>query len=186
MRTLHMSKRFSAAAPLVAVGALVLGGCTALTKDTLVRDNTRPATTVVSHCSGSEWMDNSMVAVVPIPIVAFASPTQELNEITTDDVLKRCGPPAQLANRHVEVDRGLCVPLTLTRLITLGVWHWCPADVSWDADVTTPAPVATAPIAPPAAEPRAEYGAPARPNDFNVPSRPTNDYDTSHATSGVR
>ena len=50
-------------------------------------------------------MDNSMIAVVPVPIVAFASLTQELNEITPDDVLRRCGPPDQLANRHVEVDR---------------------------------------------------------------------------------
>src|SRR5438552_8747581 len=120
--------------------ALVLAGCTALTRDVLVKESAHPKPAVVSHCSGSEWMDNSMIAVVPIPIVAFASPTQELNDITTDDVLKRCGPPERLANRHVEVNRGLCVPLTLTRLITLGVWHWCPADVSYDADATAPAP----------------------------------------------
>ena len=119
--------------------ALVLAGCTALTRDVLVKESAHPKPAVVSHCSGSEWMDNSMIAVVPIPIVAFASPTQEINDITTDGVLQRCGPPERLANRHVEVDRGLCVPLTLTRLITLGVWHWCPADVSWSADVTAPA-----------------------------------------------
>jgi len=119
--------------------ALVLAGCTALTRDVLVKESAQPKPAVVSHCSGSEWMDNSMIAVVPIPIVAFASPTQEINDITTDGVLQRCGPPERLANRHVEVDRGLCVPLTLTRLITLGVWHWCPADVSWSADVTAPA-----------------------------------------------
>src|SRR6059058_2314889 len=101
--------------------ALVLAGCTALTRDVLVKESAHPKPAVVSHCSGSEWMDNSMIAVVPIPIVAFASPTQEINDITTDGVLQRCGPPERLANRHVEVDRGLCVPLTLTRLITLGV-----------------------------------------------------------------
>jgi len=128
--------------PLVSA-AIVLAGCTALTKDVLVKDGGRPATAVVSHCSGNEWMDNSMIAVVPVPIVAFASPTQEVNEITPDEVLRRCGPPEQLVNRHVEVDRGWCVPLTLTRLITLGVWHWCPANVSWDADVTQPASAAS-------------------------------------------
>jgi len=33
-------------------------------------------------------------------------------------------------------------------LISLGVWHWCPADVSWEADVTAPA-AAAAGLAPP-------------------------------------
>ena len=141
------------AAPLV-VAAVVLAGCTALTRDVLVKESAQPKPAVVSHCSGSEWMDNSMIAVVPIPIVAFASPTQEINDITTDGVLQRCGPPERLANRHVEVDRGLCVPLTLTRLITLGVWHWCPADVSWSADVTAPASaVASTASAPPTEAP---------------------------------
>jgi len=140
--------------------ALVLAGCTALTRDVLVKESAHPKPAVVSHCSGSEWMDNSMIAVVPIPIVAFASPTQEINDITTDGVLQRCGPPERLANRHVEVDRGLCVPLTLTRLITLGVWHWCPADVSWSADVTGPAPAVarTAPASESQAQAEPSYG----------------------------
>ena len=139
MMTVRRRIQVGRAAPLVVATALVLAGCTALTRNVLVKESGQPASAVVSHCSGSEWMDNSMIAVVPIPIVAFASPTQELNEITTDDVLRRCGPPERLANRHVEVNRGLCVPLARTRIITLGVWHWCPADVAWDADVTAPA-----------------------------------------------
>ena len=149
MRTSQPRRPSRAAMPLLAAAALMFTGCTALTKDVLVKDAGRPATPVVSHCSGSEWMDNSMIAVVPVPIVAFASPTQELNEITTDDVLRRCGPPDQLTNRHVEVDRSMCVPLTLTRLITLGVWHWCPAEVSYEADVKAPT-TARAPVGAPA------------------------------------
>src|SRR5690348_11555923 len=125
---------------VVATAALMVAGCTALTRDVLVKESGQPAQSVASHCSGSEWMDNSMIAVVPIPIVAFAMPTQELNEIKADDVLRRCGPPERLANREVEVNRGACVPTTLTRLITLGVWHWCPADVTYSADVTAPPP----------------------------------------------
>jgi len=93
-------------------------------------------------------------------------PTQELNEIKTEDVLRRCGPPERLANRSVEVNRGACVPTTLTRLITLGVWHWCPADVTYSADVTLP-PSAVATTPPPAqAQPQAQiepsYGGVAR------------------------
>ncbi len=135
---------------------VLLGGCTALTTDVLVNDAGRPRAPVTAHCGGSEWMDNSMVAVVPIPIFAFASPTQEMNEIKSEDVLQRCGPADRLTNRHVEVDRALCAPLVLTRLISLGVWHWCPADVSWDADVTAPPPPApVAELAPPRTEQRA-------------------------------
>ena len=154
MRTTRSRKQsLPVAGALAAAAMLVLGGCTALTTD-VRKDAGRPvASAVMTHCSGSEWMDNSMVAVVPVPIVAFASPTQELNEINTDDVLRRCGPPERLTNRRVEVGRGWCVPLTLTRLITLGVWHWCPASVSWDADVSAPAPVAAVPPPP---QPRTE------------------------------
>ena len=124
--------------------ALLLVGCAAITHQELVNEagrTARPTTAAVStHCSGTDWMDNSMYAVLPVPIFAFASPTQEMNEITSDDVLKRCGPADRLVNRRVEVDRAWCVPTVLTRLITLGVWHWCPAAVSWDADVVAPAP----------------------------------------------
>ena len=126
-----------------AAAALILSGCTALTTQRLVDERGRPAPATartVSHCSGSEWMDNSMVAVVPIPIIGLGMPTQEINEIKADDVLRKCGPPDRLVNRKVEVDRTACVPTVLTRVISLGVWQWCPADVSWSADVTAPAP----------------------------------------------
>jgi len=132
---------------MVGAAALLLGGCAAVSHQELVNEAGRPAASVVTHCSGSEWMDNSMVAVVPIPLFAFASPTQEINEIRADDVLRRCGPPERLVNRRVEVGRGACIPTVLTRLISLGVWHWCPANVSWDADVTGP-PAATASMEP--------------------------------------
>ena len=49
----------------------------------------------------------------------------------------------------------MCVPTVITRLLTLGIWHWCPANVSYEADVTVPASPAAAGGAP-AAEPRSE------------------------------
>jgi hypothetical protein len=153
------TKRIGRGAELVAAAALVLGGCTALTRQVLVDERARPIppnSTTVSHCSGSEWQDNSMMAVVPIPIIGLGMPTQEINEIKADDVLSKCGPPDRLVNRRVEVDRTACVPTVLTRVISFGVWQWCPANVSWDADVTAPAPAAppTANLAPPAAPQR--------------------------------
>ena len=122
--------------------ALLLSGCTALTRQVLVEDKQPlpPNSTTISHCSGSEWQDNSMMAVVPIPIIGLGMPTQEINEIKADDVLAKCGPADRLANKKVEVDRTLCVPTVLTRVISFGVWQWCPADVSWSADVIQPAP----------------------------------------------
>jgi len=68
-------------------------------------------------------------------------PTREINEVKPEDVLAKCGPPERL-NRRVEVDRTACVPTVLTRLISLGVWQWCPVNGSWAADVTAPAPPA--------------------------------------------
>jgi hypothetical protein len=35
----------------------------------------------------------------------------------------------------VTVNRIGCIPAGLTRIITLGIWQWCPARVSWEADV---------------------------------------------------
>ena len=145
--------RFGRGAQLAAATALFLTGCTALTRQVLVDEQSRPTppnATTVSHCSGSEWEDNSMMAVVPLPIIGLGMPTQEINEIKADDVLSKCGPPERLVNRKVEVDRTACVPTVLTRVISLGVWQWCPANVSWDADVTAPAPPQpTAAITPP-------------------------------------
>jgi hypothetical protein len=133
---------------LAAATALFLAGCTALTTQVLVDEKGRPRPAGTVHCSGSEWTDNSLIAVVPLPIIGLGMPTQELNEIKTDDVLSRCGPADRLTNRHVEVGRGMCVPTVLTRVISLGVWQWCPAHVSWEADVVPPgtrAPAAGAP-----------------------------------------
>jgi hypothetical protein len=138
-------------AVLVAATCVAAAGC-AVTRQELVNRGGQiqptAATTVASHCSGTETMDNSMIAVFPMPILAFASPTQEVNEITADDVLRRCGPADRLANTRVEVDRGWCVPTVVTRLLTLGIWHWCPATVSWAADVTAPPARTTAEAAP--------------------------------------
>ena len=129
-------------------------GCTALTRQVLVDEKAAPRPApVVSHCAGSEWEDNSMMAVVPLPIIGLGMPTQEINEIKADDVLARCGPADRLINRHVEVDRSWCIPTVLTRVFSLGVWHWCPANVSYEADVTAPrapTPVASYPAPPPA------------------------------------
>src|SRR5439155_650924 len=137
---------------MTAAAVLLLSGCTALTTDVLVNETGRPRPALSTHCAGSEWTDNSMIAVVPLPIISYASPTQEINEVKTDDVLSRCGPPDRLTNRRVEVDRSMCVPTVITRLLTLGIWHWCPANVSYEADVTVPASPAAAGGAP-AAEP---------------------------------
>src|SRR5437867_1344196 len=59
------------------------------------------------------------------------------------------------ARLAVEVDRTACVPAVLTRVISLGVWHWCPANVSYEADVMAPEPPQPVASAPPgAAAPR--------------------------------
>ncbi len=110
--------------------SLLLGGCTtALVHD----DVTYPKTG--AHCSGSQGVDDSSIAVLPVPVVAFVVPHANLHEIKADDYLKRCGDPTKLINRKVEVNRIGCIPAGLTRIITLGVWQWCPASVSWEADV---------------------------------------------------
>ena len=145
------------AAQLAGMTALLLvTGCTALTRQVLVDEKGQPRPASTTHCSGSEWMDNSVMAVVPIPIIGLGMPTQEINEITTDDVLSKCGPPDRLVNRHVEVDRTLCVPTVLTRVISFGVWQWCPANVSYEADVKQPEPPPTADLKQLEPEPRAD------------------------------
>jgi len=149
--------RLRTGARLAVALVLSLSGCTALTKQVLVDEQGRTVAgaRTVSHCSGSQWEDNSMIAIVPIPIIGLGMPTREINEISADDVLSKCGPPERLANRHVEVDRTACVPAVLTRVISLGVWHWCPANVSYEADVTAPEPPQPGASVPPgAAAPR--------------------------------
>jgi hypothetical protein len=110
--------------------SLLLAGCTT----TLVHDDVKHPQTG-AHCSGSQGIDNSSIAVLPVPVVAFVVPHANLHDIKADEYLKRCGDPTQLINRKVEVNRTACIPAGLTRIITLGIWQWCPASVSWEADV---------------------------------------------------
>src|SRR3989442_13242039 len=102
------AKHFGRGARLAAATALFLSGCTALTREVLVDERTRPTpsnATTVSHFSGSEWEDNSMMAVVPLPIIGFGMPTQEINKIEADNVLSKCGPLDRLAKLQAQVDR---------------------------------------------------------------------------------
>ena len=75
--------------------------------------------------------------MLPVPVVAFFVPHANLHQTKADDYLRRCGDPTTLINRKVEVNRTACIPAGLTRIITLGIWQWCPASVSWEADVKT-------------------------------------------------
>lgn len=111
--------------------ALITTGCT----KALVKDDVRQIVSSGKHCSGSEWTNDSSLAVLPVPVVAFFVPHFDLHEIKADDYLKRCGESTNLVNRTVEVDRTACIPLGLTRIITLGVFQYCTARVSWDADL---------------------------------------------------
>jgi hypothetical protein len=114
----------------VVIVSFLLTGCT-----TLVEDNAKVTADNLSHCSGSESVDDSSVAALPIPFVAFFTPHIDTNEIKADDYLKKCGDSTKLVNRKVEVNKVGCVPGALTRIITLGIWQWCPASVSYEADV---------------------------------------------------
>ena len=114
----------------IASTSLFLAGCTTA----LVHDDVKYPQTG-AHCSGSQGVDDSSIAVLPVPIVAFVVPHADLHDIKADDYLKRCGDPTKLINRKVVVNRTACIPAGLTRIITLGIWQWCPASVSWEADV---------------------------------------------------
>src|SRR2546428_13819765 len=111
------ANHFGRGARLAAATALFLSGCTALTREVLVDERTRPTpsnVTTVSHCSGSEWEDNSMMAVVPLPIIGFGMPTQEINKIDVDNVLSKCGPLDRLPQRQVQGDPPARVPPVAT------------------------------------------------------------------------
>jgi hypothetical protein len=116
---------------LMLAAALVFAGCTRA----LVRDDIRKPAASASHCSGSEWVNDSSMAVLPVPVVAFFVPHFDLHEIKGDDYLRRCGESSQLFNRLVEKDSTACIPLGLTRIITLGVFQYCTAKVTWSADL---------------------------------------------------
>ncbi|GKS63792.1 hypothetical protein YTPLAS72_10960 [Nitrospira sp.] len=123
---------FHGCVALLASASLVLGGCTTA----LVHDDVKYPKTE-AHCSGSQGVDDSSIAVLPVPVVAFVVPHANLHDIKADDYLKRCGDPTTLINRKVVVNRTACIPAGLTRIITLGIWQWCPASISWEADVKT-------------------------------------------------
>lgn len=117
--------------PILLAAILVLSGCSSV----LVKDDTSQSSAGTSHCSGSEWADDSTIAVLPIPVVAFLMPHTDLSDIKADNYLKRCGDSTKLINREVDVGHGACIPTVLTRILTLGIYQWCPATVSWEADV---------------------------------------------------
>ncbi len=116
--------------------ALLLSGCTS----TLVRDDVKRTAGLEGHCSGSEWADDSSIAIIPVPIVAFVTPHFDLHHISSEPYLNRCGASTRVINREVSVNRTACLPGGLTRIITLGVWQWCPAHVTWSADLLADQP----------------------------------------------
>ena len=123
-------------ASLGLLGLTTLSGCSY----SLVHDNPSAPPNVVAHCQGSENIDDSSIAVIPIPAVAFVSPHTELHPVEADDYLNRCGRATQLVNRDVTLDKTSCIPASLTEILTLGIWQWCPATVSYYADVVGPVP----------------------------------------------
>jgi hypothetical protein len=115
---------------------LLLSGCAS----TLVRDEVKRPAGLEGHCSGSEWVDDSSIAVLPVPVVAFVTPHVDLRNIFSEPYVSRCGASTRVVNRDVSVNRLACIPAGLTRIITLGVWQWCPARVTWSADVLADIP----------------------------------------------
>ncbi len=131
MEVMQIALQHRSLLSLASAALLLVVGCTS----TLVEDPERQVSTETTRCSGSETVDNSSVAVLPIPIVAFFVPHADLNKIKADEYIRRCGEPTTLVNRKVEINRTACIPAGLTRIVTLGVWQWCPSRVSWEADV---------------------------------------------------
>jgi len=121
---------------LILSTALLLSGCTS----TLIHDDEKRTVALDGHCSGSEWVDDSSIAVLPVPIVAFIVPHFDLHKIYSEPYLTRCGASTRVINRDVSVSRIACIPTGLTRIITLGIWQWCPAHVAWSADVLADPP----------------------------------------------
>ena len=115
---------------------LLLSGCTS----TLVRDDVKRTAGLDGHCSGSEWVDDSSLAVLPVPVVAFFVPHFDLHKLSSEVYLNRCGASTRVVNRDVSVNTTACIPAGLTRIITLGVWQWRPARVAWSADVLADGP----------------------------------------------
>jgi len=134
-----MKQIYAKLSALMLSTALLLSGCTS----TLVRDDVKRTAGLDGHCSGSEWADNSSLAVLQVPIVAFIVPHFDLHTVSSEPYLSRCGASTRVVNRDVSVNRIACLPAGLTRIVTLGVWQWCPARVTWSADVLGEAPQPT-------------------------------------------
>ena len=134
-----MKQTYTKTSALMLSVVLLLSGCTS----TLVRDDVKRTVGVEGHCSGSEWVDNSSIAVLPVPVVAFIVPHFDLHKISGEPYLNRCGASTRVINREVTMNRTACIPAGLTRILTLGVWQWCPSRVSWSADVLSEAPQPT-------------------------------------------
>ncbi len=120
----------------VMTASMLLSGCVS----TLVHDDVKRAAGIDGHCSGSQWVDDSSIAVLPVPIVAFVTPHFDLHQVSSEPYLNRCGASTRVINRDVSVNRVACLPAGLTRIVTLGVWQWCPARVTWSADVLADTP----------------------------------------------
>lgn len=115
---------------------MLVVGCTS----TLVRDDVKRTSGLEGHCAGGEWVDDSSIAVLPVPFVAFFVPHFDVNKLSGDSYLNRCGASTRVVNREVTVNRTACIPTGLTRIITLGIWQWCPAHVGWSADLVPEGP----------------------------------------------
>ncbi len=120
----------------VMTASMLLSGCVS----TLVHDDVKRTTGIDGHCSGSQWVDDSSIAVLPVPVVAFLTPHIDLRDVSSEPYLNRCGASTRVINRDVSVNRVACLPAGLTRIVTLGVWQWCPARVTWSADVLADRP----------------------------------------------
>lgn len=116
--------------------AMLFSGCTS----TLIRDDVKLTVRLDGHCAGSEWVDDSSLAVLPVPVVAFFVPDFDLHNVNSEPFLNRCGTSTRVVNRDVSANKTACIAAGLTRIITLGVWQWCPAHVAWSADVLAEAP----------------------------------------------
>ena len=120
----------------VMTASMLLSGCVS----TLVHDDVKRTTGIDGYCSGSQWVDDSSIAVLPVPVVAFLTPHIDLRDVSSEPYLNRCGASMRVINRDVSVNRVACLPAGLTRIVTLGVWQWCPARVTWSADVLADTP----------------------------------------------
>jgi len=72
---------------------------------------------------------------MPVPVMVFFVPHFDLHIVSSESYLNRCGASTRLVNRDVSDNKTACIAANLTRIITRGVWQWCPAYVAWFPDV---------------------------------------------------